>query len=125
MGVELWVARRQRRGVYRLNDSMADLGCGMGDQLIATFSQAFLLGVYVVLWEGFALFDWASDSAWTWLVGMVGVDFFYYWYHRFSHRVNFAWATHVVHHQSEEYNLAVALRQPWFTQAYNWLFYLY
>ena len=47
-----------------------------------------------------------------------------YWYHRFSHRVNFAWATHVVHHQSEEYNLIVALRQSWFTNLYGFVFYL-
>jgi alkylglycerol monooxygenase len=41
------------------------------------------------------------------------VDLAYYWFHRTSHRVRFVWATHVVHHQSEEYNLSVALRQSW------------
>ena len=42
---------------------------------------------------------------------MVGVDLAYYWWHRLSHEVNLLWAVHVVHHQSEDYNLAVALRQ--------------
>ncbi|MEC9072426.1 MAG: sterol desaturase family protein, partial [Myxococcota bacterium] len=72
----------------------------------------------------FALLEMSDDSVGTWILGFVGVDLCYYFYHRFSHRVNFAWATHVVHHQSEEYNLAVALRQPWFTQIYAWTFYI-
>jgi hypothetical protein len=47
----------------------------------------------------------------AWTVAFVGVDFTYYWWHRASHRVNVLWAAHIVHHQSEDYNLAVALRQ--------------
>ena len=54
----------------------------------------------------------------------VGVDFFYYFYHRGCHRLNVMWATHVVHHQSEEYNLSVALRQPWFSIIYSWVVYM-
>jgi hypothetical protein len=54
----------------------------------------------------------------------VGHDFLYYWFHRFSHEVNAGWAAHVVHHQSEEYNLAVALRQGAFQPAVSWVFYL-
>ena len=45
------------------------------------------------------------------MIAFLAVDFTYYWWHRLSHRVNFLWAAHVVHHQSEDYNLAVALRQ--------------
>ena len=71
-----------------------------------------------------ALFTWDISSPVTWCIGILLVDFLYYAYHRFSHRVNFAWATHAVHHQSEDYNLAVALRQSWFTKTYNWVFYL-
>jgi hypothetical protein len=54
----------------------------------------------------------------------VGVDFLYYWFHRFGHEVNAGWAAHVVHHQSEEYNLTVALRQGAFQQLFSWVFYL-
>src|SRR5690606_31238042 len=48
-------------------------------------------------------------------------DFAYYWWHRASHRISFLWAAHVVHHQSEDYNLAVALRQAWFTSLSSWV----
>ena len=52
------------------------------------------------------------------------MDFFYYWFHRWSHEVNAGWAAHIVHHQSEEMNLAVALRQSVFQGALSWVFYL-
>jgi hypothetical protein len=55
---------------------------------------------------------------------MLGVDLAYYWFHRLSHEVNFLWAAHVVHHQSEDYNLAVALRQSAFQNYFNVWFYL-
>nr|WP_255216558.1 sterol desaturase family protein [Pseudenhygromyxa sp. WMMC2535] len=53
---------------------------------------------------------------------MVGVDLLFYWWHRSSHVVNVLWAVHGVHHQSEDYNLAVALRQPAF-EPITWLFF--
>ena len=64
------------------------------------------------------------SAVWAWVACFLGVDFFYYWFHRASHRVNAVWATHVVHHQSEEYNLAVALRQGAFQGWFSWVFYL-
>ena len=44
-------------------------------------------------------------------------------FHRASHRVQIFWACHIVHHQSEEYNLSVALRQSWFGGFIGWVFY--
>ena len=64
------------------------------------------------------------DAAWAWVACYVGHDFLYYWFHRASHEVNVGWAAHVVHHQSEEYNLAVALRQGALQPAVSWVFYL-
>jgi len=124
MMLELGLAYKKGRRVYRFNDAFSDLGCGLGEQAIGVFGKAAMLGVYAGIETQVGVFEFKTDAIWTWLFGMVAVDFFYYWYHRFSHRVNFAWLTHGVHHQSEDYNLAVALRQPWFTQAYDWLFYV-
>src|SRR5699024_976072 len=42
----------------------------------------------------------------------IGWDLLYYWNHRISHESRYLWATHVVHHSSERYNLSTALRQP-------------
>ena len=55
---------------------------------------------------------------WVWLVTFIWVDFTGYWIHRWAHANNFLWAMHMIHHSSEEFNLAVALRQnafKWFT----------
>jgi hypothetical protein len=51
------------------------------------------------------------------------VDFCYYWFHRGSHAVGGLWAIHVVHHQSEEMNISVALRQPWISDISGLLFF--
>ncbi|NLA34322.1 MAG: sterol desaturase family protein [Actinobacteria bacterium] len=47
----------------------------------------------------------------AWALAIVGFDFIYYWNHRLQHETRFMWAIHVVHHNSERYNLSVALRQ--------------
>jgi alkylglycerol monooxygenase len=111
MGVELLVARARGRRVYRLADAIADLGCGMAQQLVLVFAGAALLAAYVWVYDHHRLLTLESRPVVAWLVAFVAVDFLYYWWHRASHRVNVLWAAHVVHHQSEDYNLAVALRQ--------------
>jgi sterol desaturase/sphingolipid hydroxylase (fatty acid hydroxylase superfamily) len=61
---------------------------------------------------------------WQWiLVCLVAQDFFYYWSHRSHHVIRILWASHVVHHSSQRFNLSTALRQPW-TGFSSWLFYL-
>jgi len=51
------------------------------------------------------------DSAWQWVAAFVAYDFCYYWKHRFGHEWRVMWASHIAHHQSEEFNLSTALRQ--------------
>ena len=111
IGVELLVARARRRRVYRLADSVADLGCGIAQQVVVAFVGAALLGAYAAVHDRYRLVTLSPAGPWAWLAAFVGVDLAYYWWHRLSHRVNVLWAVHVVHHQSEDYNLAVALRQ--------------
>ena len=55
---------------------------------------------------------------------MLLYDFLYYWLHRAGHEVNILWAAHVVHHQSEDYNLSTALRQTSTGGLLGWIFYL-
>src|SRR6185369_992521 len=80
--------------------------------------------VYVALYQRARLVDLGAHPVLAWVTALVAVDFIYYWWHRASHRVNFLWATHAVHHQSEDYNLATALRQSWFFSLVSWVFYL-
>ena len=103
------------RPIYRTGDALADLGCGLVSQVTGLWTGAVVLaGAYAA---AFAFAPWRlpEDSLATWIGAFVATDFLYYWWHRASHRVNVLWAAHVVHHQSEDYNLAVALRQAVFT----------
>jgi len=122
IGLELLFTRG--RGFYRLNDSVNDLSCGILQQLVAVFLKGALFAAYLVVWDRYRLLEIPLDAPLAWGVCFVGVDFFYYWFHRASHEVNAAWAAHVVHHQSEEYNLSVALRQGSLQQLFSWPFYL-
>ena len=124
MAIEVAVAWKQKKNIFRLNDSVANLGCGIGDQLIGIFSKFFTLGIYTWFFEHYAVFTLDTQNPWVWGVGFLLVDFCYYWYHRESHLVALFWTTHSVHHQSEEYNLSVALRQSWFAKFFSWMFYI-
>ncbi|HEX6835889.1 MAG TPA: sterol desaturase family protein [Polyangia bacterium] len=125
MGLELWVARRRGRRLYRFADSIANLGNGIGEQIIQAFCIPITVGVYATVFAHARLYTVSSRSAAAWIVLFFAVDFLYYAYHRASHRVNFLWAGHVVHHSSEEYNFSVALRQSWFGQQLTeWVFFL-
>jgi sterol desaturase/sphingolipid hydroxylase (fatty acid hydroxylase superfamily) len=124
IGVELLAARIGRRDYYRLSDTVNDLSCGILDQLLEMFLKTAIFAGYVFVYERFRLATLPADSAVVWLVGFLGVDFLYYWLHRSSHEVNALWANHVVHHQSEDFNLAVALRQGSLQSTFTWFFYL-
>jgi alkylglycerol monooxygenase len=114
IGIELLVERFTHKELYKFPDSVANISCGITSQLSGLFLSVLGVGVYVVVFEKFALIE-VNESAtskwWYWVALILLVDLAYYWAHRMSHEVNLFWGGHVVHHQSEEYNLSVALRQ--------------
>ncbi|APR79903.1 Sterol desaturase [Minicystis rosea] len=123
IALELAVARTRRRSVYRLADALADIGCGMIQQVSLLFLAGSVIAGYTYIYEHFRLVTWSSPAT-SWVIAFIGVDFLYYWWHRLSHEVNILWAAHVVHHQSEDYNLAVALRQAVLTSYTAQIFYV-
>jgi len=122
--LELVITRLQEKDYYRLSDSISDLGCGIVQQLLEVFVKTALFAGYLLLYRRGRVFDVPGSAAWAWVACFLGVDLLYYWFHRASHEVNAFWAAHVVHHQSEEYNLSVALRQGAFQGVFSWVFYL-
>lgn len=123
IGIELLVSRLGKTPLYRFHDAVTNLNCGIGQQVIGVFIKTLNLLLYVYIYEHYRLFDIPSVW-WVWLLLFVGVDFFYYWFHRATHEISVLWGSHVVHHQSEEYNLTVALRQAWFQAVFSSFFYL-
>ena len=144
VGYSAWSGRR----LLRLNDSIADLACGILSQLSGVFTKLFSIGIYIQVERYLAVQHWlpaapswpegapfASTGAFpgfaprwaelaSWVAVFILVDFCYYWSHRLSHGINLLWAGHVVHHSSEEYNLAVALRQSSLHGLMTWIFYV-
>jgi alkylglycerol monooxygenase len=123
IGIEFWIGVRKKLKIYRLNDSLANISLGIGQQVTGVFMKSALFFGYLYLYENYRVMS-IESSLLNWFLLFLGVDFFYYWFHRLSHEVNALWAAHIVHHQSEEYNLSVALRQSWFQSAFSWVFYL-
>lgn len=110
IGIELIVERFSHQKLYRLPDAVANLSCGITSQLSGLFLRVFGIGIYEILYNNFRFFT-LEQSWWYWIALILLVDVAYYWAHRMSHEVNLFWGGHVVHHQSEDYNLSVALRQ--------------
>ena len=127
IGGELLLAKRRGVAVYRFTDAVTDLSCGITSQVILIFWAATQLAIYAWVYEHARLVNLSPKwgAPWLpWAFAFVGVDLLYYAWHRLSHEVNFLWAAHVVHHQSEDYNLAVALRQSVLTSWTSLPFYL-
>lgn len=122
--LEVFLSYRRGIKTYRVHDTIANLACGVGSQIYALAVYGLGFFVYAKVLQHFHLFEISPKSILAWVVLFFIDDFCYYLYHWASHRVNFLWATHSVHHQSEEYNLAVALRQSWFTGLTSFIFYL-
>ncbi len=123
IGIELLISRMRKLSYYRYHDSITNLSCGIGSQVAGIFLKTATIFGYKYLFEHYALFSIPTNAV-TFILLFLGVDFFYYWFHRLAHEISVLWGSHVVHHQSEEYNLTVALRQAWLQGAFSWVFYL-
>ncbi|WP_296509412.1 lysoplasmalogenase family protein [Rhodoferax sp.] len=111
---------------YRLNDAINSISLGILSQVAGVLSKVLTVGIYTAVFHAVALYpDLAFWSTWYGVVlALVFYDFCYYWLHRAGHVVALFWAAHVVHHQSQHYNLSTALRQTSSGAFFGWVFYL-
>ena len=124
IALEYAIARaRGMAGVYRLNDAINSLSLGVMSQVSGLFVKVLTFGIYVVAYEHLALGTWPGEW-WAWVLAVVFYDFCYYWNHRLGHESAVFWAAHVVHHQSQCYNLSTALRQTSSGALLGWIFYV-
>lgn len=124
IALEFLVARKRQRHLYRLNDAINSLSLGVMSQICGVFLKAFSIGIYAWIYQHTAFFQLNPSNPLVWLSGLLLYDFLYYWLHRFGHETAILWAAHVVHHQSESYNLSTALRQTSSGALLGWLFYV-
>jgi sterol desaturase/sphingolipid hydroxylase (fatty acid hydroxylase superfamily) len=107
---------------YEFRDSRTSLTMGIGNVIINIGWKLVVLAAYAGAYL-LAPVHLPANNPLTWIALFVADDFAYYWYHRAHHTVRVFWASHVVHHSSEHYNLSTALRQTWtpFTALPFWL----
>ncbi len=114
------------RNTYGWSDTLGSLSLGVLSQISAVFASLLSIGLYTAVFSQVAL--WRNDTFWTsvpgWLLALLFYDLCYYWLHRLGHECAVLWAAHVVHHQSEHYNLSTALRQTSSGVLLGWVFYL-
>ena len=102
-------------GLYKFRDTLAGLGLLIGNFMVGLLTKSSIFFLYVYLYQfKFITVNELLPTWAVWIVTFLMIDFVYYWYHRFSHRVRFMWAVHMNHHSSEEMNFTVSLRQAWF-----------
>ena len=110
MSIELVYEAITKKHTYRLNDAITNINLGALNQLTGIFSKIVTIGIYTFLFQYIAITELPQNWI-TFGALFVLYDLCFYWDHRMSHQVSLFWGGHVVHHQSEDFNLSVALRQ--------------
>jgi sterol desaturase/sphingolipid hydroxylase (fatty acid hydroxylase superfamily) len=110
---ESYVGRKRGQRLYTQGDTLGTVAIAIGQQLISLLHLGIVVGALMRLaWE-FRLFELSVSSWWYLPALFIGHEFFYYWFHRLSHEVRWFWATHSVHHSTEEMNILASYRFGW------------
>lgn len=124
MLLELYATSKRDLKVYDTKDAITSIAMGLGNVLLGFFSKALVLLCFLWIYDHFRYFT-IPIAWWSFILLFFADDFSYYWFHRISHQSRLFWASHVVHHSSQYYNLSTALRQTWSGGFYTFIFWLW
>ncbi|WP_226467908.1 sterol desaturase family protein [Luteimonas panaciterrae] len=123
----IWEAlywRRRQPENYSLKDVASNAVLALMHQASDAIAWTVVTGLFYLVYQ-YRVFDLPPASVWTIAALFVAQDFFYYWFHRASHRIRWMWASHVTHHSSERLNFSTAFRQSLtYPISGMWLFWL-
>jgi sterol desaturase/sphingolipid hydroxylase (fatty acid hydroxylase superfamily) len=122
--IELIYGLASGKSNYRLNDSFTSISLGLISRYIPLLGLGIQGAAFAYVAQYYNLKLFSPSSVWVWVFAFFLYDFCYYWMHRLHHEVKVLWATHVVHHHGEEFNLSTALRQTSTGFLWKWIFYL-
>ncbi|MBX3239791.1 MAG: sterol desaturase family protein [Chitinophagaceae bacterium] len=100
---------KKLKRVFRYESSVNNISIGIAERVLSLFITASFYSLFYYIYEHYALLN-ISNKWYIWVTLVLTTDFIWYWYHRLGHQVNLLWAAHIVHHQSEDFNLTVAAR---------------
>ena len=113
-----------KNNTYRINDTFVSISIGLISRFPVILNLGFNAFLFTLAATTFNLKLLPLDSWVTWVIAFLMYDLTYYIQHRLHHEIKILWATHVVHHHGEEYNLATALRQTSTGFLWKWMFYV-
>lgn len=109
--IEWYISKKQRHNLYDKKDTLGSICVGMGNVLINTLLKVSMFYLVILIYN---FIPWRMHLNWWTIIPCYLIfDLSSYWSHRISHQQRFWWATHVVHHSSENYNLTVSFRLSW------------
>jgi sterol desaturase/sphingolipid hydroxylase (fatty acid hydroxylase superfamily) len=123
MIIEAVVGTVMQREIYEVKDAAASVTMGLGNLAADLLAKVVQFSILTYL-HRFAIFH-IGFQWWAWMLLFFGDEFSYYWFHRVSHECRLFWASHVVHHSSQRYNLSTALRQTWTGSFMSFVFWLW
>lgn len=113
IGIEIVVSYFQKKKTYQFSDAITNLNIGIGSQAVGIIGKVAIISVYDYVYHHLSFFQFGAENIVVFILGFIAFDCLYYWAHRWGHEWNVMWGAHIVHHQSKQYNLSVALRQSW------------
>tara|TARA_B100000767_G_C19770385_1_gene539623 strand:- start:663 stop:1919 length:1257 start_codon:yes stop_codon:yes gene_type:complete len=108
--IEIVYGHLTNKQTYTFMDTLASLSSGMTNILKDSLGLVIVIISYPFLLKHLALLE-LEISLSLYFIAFICIDFASYWNHRLNHKVNIFWNRHIIHHSSEEFNLACALRQ--------------
>ncbi len=109
--LEMWIVKRRDPTRYEPNDTRTSLLLGFGSTIAGALTGGIVFTLAMAIYQH-RLFE-IGFVWWAWPLCFLLDDLAYYAFHRTAHRVRWFWASHVIHHSSQHYNLTTALRQTW------------
>lgn len=108
--LEKWYGWKKGFDTVRNMDMISSLSSGITNVTKDVLKLSIGILSYGFMLKHLALFN-IQNTITVYILAFIAIDFQGYWIHRWSHEINIFWNKHIIHHSSEEFNLACALRQ--------------
>ncbi|MFN8317333.1 MAG: sterol desaturase family protein [Chitinophagales bacterium] len=119
--LEIGYSVYKQNGIYSFQDTITNLGTGIGNQCVNLGVAFFVFKFYGFIYQ---YIPWKVPNTWYFLLLLLVIqDFVFYWFHRTGHTLHIFWAAHMPHHSSEELNLSVGLRASFTQRIFQFLFF--
>ncbi len=107
---EKWYGMYKGKDTGRQMDMISSLSSGITNVTKDVLGLSVVIISYEWLVSKIAIIH-IKPVLWVYIGAFIALDFAGYWVHRIAHSYNIFWNNHIIHHSSEEFNLACALRQ--------------